>query len=403
MSDLSISNTIFIAFTWWIGDSLGVIFFTPVVLSIFENDYYQQKKDRLRIAIPAFMLFLLVSFVFYLSRVNYEESRHDQFESETSNFSQTLNILENTITQQLIALKGLFDSSNEVEREEFRLFSESIINPNVKVRALAWLPKVEGSKREAFETYIDKNDFPKFYLKQLIDGEVKPAVKQSYYLPILFSEPLAANRGAIGLDVLNHDVVGATVRKAINTGTMAVSPQVSLVQQKEKFNAVIVYYPYFKDGYVKGSGNPENNLIGIFEAVIELDQLVESIYHQAKSDSFLLQTHYIQDQQTTAFFNFNFRDDALFKIESKYSFFDTELLVLFSSSKKFDEESVDWSSWLIIVVGCLVSTFSVIFIIVMTNLSEMLEEKVGRKTSELKEKNTELLKANEAKSRFLAI
>jgi len=401
MNSLSLPNTLFIAFTWWVGDLLGVIFFTPVILSIFENDYYQQKKDRLRIAIPAFMLFLLVSFVFYLSRVNYEESRHDQFEVETSSFSQTLNILENTITQQLIALQGLFHSSDEVSREEFRLFSESIVNPNVKVRAFAWLPKVEEHNRNAFEINAE-TDFPGFYLKQLIDGETKPAIKQSYYLPILFSEPLASNRGAIGLDVLNHPIVGPTVRKAINTGTMAVSPQLALVQQQESYNAVVVYYPHFKNGYVKGSGNPEKNLIGIFEAVIELDQLVESIYHQVENDSFTLQTHYLQDQQTTAFFNFDFRDEGLFKIESKYSFFDTDLLVLFSSSNKFDQESIDWSSWLIIVVGCLVSTFSVIFIIVMTNLSEMLEDKVGRKTRELKEKNTELLKANEAKSRFLA-
>ena len=96
IKDLSTINTLFVAFTWWVGDFLGVIFFTPVLLSIFENNYYQQKKDRLRIALPAFVLFLLVSFVFYLSRINYEESRNDQFESETASFSQTLNILENT-------------------------------------------------------------------------------------------------------------------------------------------------------------------------------------------------------------------------------------------------------------------------------------------------------------------
>ncbi|MDA8621150.1 CHASE domain-containing protein [Psychrosphaera sp.] len=401
-NDTPLSGALFIALNWWVGDFLGVIFFTPVLLSLFENGYYQQKKDRVRIAIPALMLFFLVSFVFYLSRINYEESRLDEFERRTTGFSQKLNIIENTITQQLVALKGLFNSSAVVSREEFRHFTNNIMNPDIKIRAIAWLPKVEAETRESFEAHISESDLSNFSLKHLVDGKVQKASAQDYYLPILYSEPLGANLGAIGLDVLKHNIVGPSVRKAVNSGTMVVSPQLSLVQNLEKFNAVIVYYPYYKKEHVKGVDNPVQNLLGIFEVVIELDLLMENIYKNSSYKDFSLQTHYLQNQQTTAFFNLDYRDNALFKFESQYTFFDTKLQVLFSSSEQFDIESVDWSSWFIIVVGCLVSTFSVIFIIVMTNLSEMLEHKVAIKTAQLREKNEELLKANEAKNRFLA-
>ena len=401
-NDIDISQTLFIALTWWIGDFLGVIFFTPVMLSVFDNDFYQQKKDRLKIAIPALMLFLLVSFVFHLSRTNYEDTRHETFVAETIAFSQKVNLIENTITQQLVALKGLFDSSKSVSREEFKDFTDSINNPAIKIRAIAWLPKILDENRDQFQNRISANEFEDFTIKHFVDGEFIVAEQQDYYLPILYSEPQALNSPAIGLDVRPHSIVGETVKKAINTGTMAVSPQLSLVQQVEKFNTVIVYYPYFEGGMTPEEGVREEKLLGVFEVALELDQLVLSMYDDTMKKYFVFQTQYLQDQQTTAFFNSDYRETALFKHSSTYSFFDTNLLVLYSSTADFDNASVDWSSWLIIVVGCLVSSFSVIFIIVMTNLSEMLESKVKSKTKELSEKNVELTKANEAKSRFLA-
>ncbi len=403
INDLTFSHSLFIGFTWWIGDFLGVVFFAPIVLSLFKNKFYHQKTDKLKVAIPALMMFLLVSTTFALSRASYEDSRQEQFVRVTTGFSQQLNLIENTVLQQLVAMKGLFLSSREVTRDEFKAFAESLHNPSIKIRALAWLPKVDHAHRAEYESTISQHDFEGFSLKQIIDGKMAPAIEQKYYLPILYTEPEAPNRAAIGLDVSTHPIVGESVQKAIKTGKQAVSSQLSLAQQMEKFNAVIVYYPHYKNGIVPDTiAEREANLLGVFEAVLELDQLVLSMYNKKMEKDFVFQTQYIQESTTTAFFNVNYRSDGNFKFERGFPFFDTDIQVLFSSSIKFDKESLDWSSWLIVVVGCLVSTFSVIFIIIMTNLSEMLEDKVKLKTQQLSEKNDELIRANEAKSRFLA-
>ena len=403
INGIPLYHSLFIAFTWWVGDLIGVVFFLPIVLSLFDNPYYLQKKDKLKIVVPAAILFLLVSSIFGLSREHYKTSRMEAFVTHTTEFSQRINLIENTISQQLVGMKGLFRASEFVSRAEFKEFTDNILNPDIKIRALAWLPKVNGSERRQFEQRIAEEDFPNFTLKQLIGGKVQPAEHQRYYIPILYTEPLGPNRTAVGLDVSSHDVVGITVNKAIYSGTKAVSPQLSLVQDLENFNAVIVYYPIYEDGEVPKERNMRvSKLIGLFEAVLELDQLVYSLYTDEMREQFVFRTKYIQGDNTTAFFDAGYRENALYKHKQTFSFFDTRIEVEYASSAAFDQDSIDWSSWLIIIIGCCVSTFSVIFIIIMTNLSEMLEKKVALKTSQLSEKNDELMKANAAKSQFLA-
>ncbi len=403
VNDIPFYHSLFIAFTWWIGDLIGVIFFLPIVLSAFDNPYYQQKKDKLKIIVPAVILFLLVSSIFGLSREHYKTSRMEDFISHTAQLSQRINLIENTISQQLVGMKGLFRASDFVSRQEFKEFTDNIRNPDIKIRALAWLPKVNGNERRQFEQKIAEQDFPNFALKQLVGGNIQPAEHQRYYIPILYTEPLGPNRTAVGLDVSSHDVVGITVNKAIYSGSQAVSPQLSLVQNLEKFNAVIVYYPIYEGGVVPEERNMRvSKLIGLFEAVLELDQLVYSLYSDDMKTQFGFRTKYLQGDNTTAFFDAGYGEEALFKHKHSFSFFDTVIDVEYASSGEFDQDSIDWSSWLIIIIGCLVSTFSVIFIIIMTNLSEMLEKKVSLKTKQLSEKNDELMKANAAKSQFLA-
>ena len=102
--------------------------------------------------------------------------------------------------------------------------------------------------------------------------------------------------------------------------------------------------------------------------MIELDQLVLSLYDESMADNFVFRTRYVQDEETTATFEANYRTDALFNYRASFPFFDTRIEVDYASSAIFDQNSIDWSSWLIIIIGCCVSTFSVIFIIIMTNV-----------------------------------
>lgn len=393
----------FIAFTWWMGDVIGVIFFLPIALTLFNNDYYVQKQDKRKIVIPAVILFVLVSSVFAFSREHYQTSRMESFVRHTNDFSQQVNLIENTISQQLVGMKGLFRSSEHVSRQEFREFTDNIGNPAVKIRALAWLPKIKNSERREFEESIASEDFADYKLKQFVGGKIIPAEHQRYYIPILYTEPLEQNRSAVGLDVSSHDVVGATVNKAIYSGTKAVSSQLSLVQNLEAFNAVIVYYPIYEGGEVPKDRNLRvSKLVGLFEAVLELDSLVMSFYSDEMKTHFGFSTKYVRNDSTTAFFDEGYRKDALFEHQQSFPFFDTTIDIRYSSSIHFDQASIDWPSWFIIIIGCLVSVFSVVFLIIMTNLSEMLEQKVAIKTKQLSEKNDELMKANRAKSQFLA-
>ncbi|MFP3398472.1 MASE1 domain-containing protein, partial [Brevibacterium sp. SIMBA_078] len=53
---ISTSDVISTFITWWIGDSIGVLIFTPLVLAIFN---YSQLRHRLQVILPALLIYAI--------------------------------------------------------------------------------------------------------------------------------------------------------------------------------------------------------------------------------------------------------------------------------------------------------------------------------------------------------
>ena len=47
---------------WWIGDSIGVLIFTPLVLAAFSYNHIQQ---RVQIIVPSLVIYMIICVSFY--------------------------------------------------------------------------------------------------------------------------------------------------------------------------------------------------------------------------------------------------------------------------------------------------------------------------------------------------
>lgn len=403
-NDLTLLDALFIWFTWWVGDTLGTMFFAPLILLMLKNDYFEAIHQRSKVILPSLILFTLVSAAFIYSRTIYVNERQHVFEQDTKSMTEQLNIFIDNIEHQLFALAGFFYSSESVTKNEFSTFVENIRFENSPVRAIAWIPKINDEQREAFEQQLASDQLSNLGIKHLDrENKVSKSAKSDFYLPIQYISPLVTNQKAVGLNLKERYNVKHTLKKAIETGSFTLSDRIRLAQQRDKRSGLIVYYPLFQGGTIpERQEQRSKKLLGLVSVVFEVDTLFSTLDKNVATDSFGLQARLNDGESTDLIFSKNERENADFTVSTKLKVFNKELIVDFNSSKQFDQKSTDWNSWTTLVFGSLISIFSLLFIMSMMGFSSRLERIVSEKTKELQKKNKELLVNSHAKSRFLA-
>ena len=396
INQFDLSQGLFLWFTWWIGDILGVLFFTPIVLLLFNSPLLSAVSKRFRIILPAITLFALMSSVFIYSRSSYLNERQNQFNESTAGFSDQIGIFENTVNQYLYAIAAHIGLNKNLSQEQFKQFVYSIQNQNINIRAIAWAPKIKASERKAYEQFLRQRGLEKHQIRTIDRNQkVTIAPRQDYYLPVTYSEPFQKNVDAIGLDLKSHPFIATSISKAIHNRQVVLTPKIHLVQSLEKLNGMIAYYPVFDP-------IEANQLLGLVEIVFETDQVFDAIYKASENDFNYQTVYFVDDKESIAFQNNTHKDDAQFNYSISFDFFDKHYRTYFQSSSRFDAQSTDWFSWIVLILGSLLSVLSFIFVVLITSFNSQLALEVKSRTNDLEKANVNLMNANHAKSQFLS-
>lgn len=123
---------------------------------------------------------------------------------------------------------GLFNASNEVSREEWKVYVKSL-------RLQKYLPGLQGygfaeavkhDDKQAHIERIRKEGFPEF--------KISPPGKREIYSSIIFLEPFQdRNLRAFGYDMFSEPTRREALERARDTGEVAVSGKVTLVQETD--------------------------------------------------------------------------------------------------------------------------------------------------------------------------
>ncbi|MBU2880441.1 CHASE domain-containing protein [Psychrosphaera sp. B3R10] len=398
VNDLNYQEAIFTWAIWWVGDFTGVLFFAPLVLFIKPNAIVETPAQPLKIVFSNVIVFCFISLLFAFSSDKYQAQNQLTFEQKTTAFIKQFENAQESIKHQLLALSGLFQSSDFVSRNDFENFSQKIADKNINLRAVAWIPKVTRGNRAAFEQKAKSEGFDDFEIKYLAAKGFKTSPQAAVYFPILYSEPLKSNRAALGLDLNSHPSVKNELREAMENDKFTVTATLPLVQQQDKFTGVIVYYPVYKSGALDPTRPHLEQLLGSVEAVFELDVLLQNL-PAADQDEFAFEFTY---GAGNTFQSKGFNSNGLFSHQVLVDVFDKQGTLRFTSLKEFESHLVDWASWLVVVGGTLFGVVSIIFLYSITSFSANLEMQVLKKTQDLTESNKKLELANRAKTMFLA-
>jgi signal transduction histidine kinase len=378
----------------WVGDFIGIIFLTPVILFLGKNAYVRKAKHQTAAILTTLCVLSVISLIYILSSYNKQLEKEQQFINVTQPFIEHVNVIQSSIKHHLTALGGLFQASNNVTRAEFKAFTDTIEQPSIRLRALAWVPLISSGSRKAFELALSELGLES-YIKKSTDQGFQRSPNQSQYFPITFIEPLEANKSAVGLDISTHPAVSASANKAISLKKHVITPLLSLVQQKDKFTGVVVYYPVYK----KELQTNTVLLKGLVEAVFELDLLLAGVHQNLDENNFTYQLSY---GESNIFAPENHNPIPFFSYSAEIILFDKTAQLSFSSTKKFEQGLIDWSNLGIMFIVCTIGIICVMFVFFIITFNYSLTKRVAKNTAKLLKSNTELVIANKAKNLFLA-
>lgn len=153
-----------------------------------------------------------------------------------------------THLQALRSLGALYQASEQVTREEFRVFASKLREAIPSIQALEWIPRVGRLQRSRYEEQA-RTAIPGFRINQRDEnGALIAAPLRDEYFPVYFVEPYAGNESALGFDLASEKVRREALHRARDSGQISVSERITLVQETATQAAVLAYLPIYRKG-----------------------------------------------------------------------------------------------------------------------------------------------------------
>ena len=212
----------------------------------------------------------------------WRESQDRGFKELQSNFSNSASDAVILVQQRiqsyeqiLKALRGLFLSSNAVDRNEFKTFYASLdlVRNFPGIQGLAFVPLVRSAQKDQHIAAIRREGFAAY--------DIRPPGQRDIYAPVLFIEPFSGrNLRAFGFDIASETRRREALERARDTNSAAITARVELVQDDEHAPQAgfLILLPVYQHGAALASVEERRaNLVGWVDAVIRIEDLMQGV------------------------------------------------------------------------------------------------------------------------------
>jgi len=389
-------NAGFVWLTWWLGDALGIIIFTPLTLLFIGKPselWRSRQKDFHVVMICGLILVTLT-----VREINSWE--REKISSEFSMYSQQVrNLIITRFSEQeafIDQLATVLAGPNHISSDEFNRMAEVALKRfDSTMQAVEWAPLISNKERSSFE-YEQRISYPHFGISERnIDGSMHYANTRAAYVPVTFIQPLKDNQAALGFDLASSPVRNASIELSrISDGSVASAP-VKLVQERGSQQGVLLVH-WVSEGA---------NAPGLTLTVLRMEDFMNRVIKDS-NDQVMFRLIDAESQIVIAR-NGNFEPDTSNAFEYTINMGQRTYLLQTSPTAAFNKSHRFWQSWSINVGALGFMGVLGISMLLASARSVRIENVVNQRTSELNEarnnteKVCELLK--EQSDQFLAI
>ncbi len=193
----------------------------------------------------------------------------------------------NQVVFGLESIRGLFESSQRVERSEFESFIKSakLQEELPAVRGFGFTQRVKREDLDAFLAQMRTDDAPGFALRGFDSEEstgsppdLTDDANQTLYI-LNYIYPMTGNRSALGLNVGANAVRRNAIERCIQSGEPTITARISLVQDNSNNAGLLFYVPVYKsDSAHQTHQERDDAILGLACAPIVLAEALSDIF-----------------------------------------------------------------------------------------------------------------------------
>jgi PAS domain S-box-containing protein len=357
-------------------------------------------KRRLAITLPILLMFALTTTSFFYEAQSSNQRIKLEFEQQAVELKTAL---ETSITNNLNVLRfisDLYASSTVVNRQEFRTFVTQSLASFQGIQALSWNPIIHASERAGFEKNAQLEGYPNFQITERdADKKMGRAGDRPAFVSVLFIEPYNGNESALGYDVYSNNLRHEAIDRARDSGELALTAGITLVQERGKQQGVMSFMPIYQNGHPHQTQKEKRQAIsgyavGVFRVGDVVTHALNGLNIEGLSYRLIDQSAPAAEQLL-----FSSASPTLSPLELPSNRFFGEKISLISYSS-FQVGGRFWrfevvptqnyfalhqsnNSWLILLGGLVLTSLVAAFSLISSGRERMLRQLVAERTAEL--------------------
>ncbi len=275
------SNLAFTWVTWWMGDSLGVLIASPIVLTLIGHPRPDWAARRMTVGLPlAVVTALLAATILQVARWD-EERIRATFEREAANALSTLSFKLQQPLYALESLRGVYVASDDVSREELQRATQSWLDGPGVLYSMGFQERVQRAEVPALESRARADGFSDFQVRNRTTADAMVPFSGDEAYVIRYIEPLERNRRALGVNALSIPASRAAIENAIRTGQPSATAGFRLSQNPVGTAelGVAIYQAVYK-GSPKTDDDRRAAVRGMVFTTVRLDDALKAVAGQ---------------------------------------------------------------------------------------------------------------------------
>ncbi|MBX9914493.1 MAG: CHASE domain-containing protein [Pseudomonadaceae bacterium] len=375
--------------TWWVGDSIGVLIATPLMFILFAQPRPLWRSRIGNVGLPLLISCSIMVLVFIRASHAEEQQLRERFHQQSKLITTAVKNRFELYSRSVQSVERLFAASQQVSREDFEAFVGDLPSLYPGVRALGWNLMVSHPQRASYEAAMQAQGFAGFQITERnSSGNFIRAGVRDYYAPVTYIVPLATNTRALGYDIASELLRQQAMQRARDSGTLAMTAPITLVQDTQQEPGVLLFYPVYRHPATPtDAANRAQELDGYATAVVRINELLEAAVSDYSRADFQLQLHDITDAEPVQVYGNNSTDLPTYAQplvwQESWTLGGRTLQLSVAPSLDFLQHNQSRQSWAQLVGGLLLCSLLGGFLLSMTGRAEQVRRLVKQRTLEL--------------------
>lgn len=382
---ISGSQVLFTWWNWYVGDTLGVLVFTPLVLSLVIRNSELWKERRRRMLIPLLIILGLAYSAFYGTASWEKKIQLEKIKSDGEVIADRISDRLLIHREVLASLRHFVEATPDFSFKEFENFTKITLADNPDILGMSFNDLITQKERNEYEKIMSKKsplgDFK--ITERDIKMQFVKANTRSEYVPVRYIVPLEKNKFAVGYDINSDPTRRDAIQRALLTDNMATTAPIQLVQDQKKQPGILELWPVVTPSILSPYVNTDE--IGFVVSVVKLNKLVEiAINNHASKELFfeLIDTNAVPEH--ALLYKSAGYDSAMQSISdtnstwhwgSRLHMGDRAWALNFVPTQEYVQQHRSWMAWGVGIAGLFFSSLLQILMLGMTGRNAITRRK----------------------------